>query len=317
MTPPPHRDARGHGGSQVKIGIVSSQKSSYSTKRLKEAASQDGHTALVIDFLKCRLIVELNRLSLFYGSRKVQGLDIALSRVGSSFTEYGLAITYQLELMGIPVVNSSQALFVSQNKLRSLQLLARHGFQIAKTVMATSRTAGEMKGAIRETIRFAGGVPLVLKPVTGSQGIGVLLAESQQKAESLFEALWDSGKDFLMQQFIREAEGKDIRALVIGGEVVAAMRREAKEGEFRANIHRGGTGVALTLNEEYANVAVNAATLMGLQIAGVDLIETTAGPLILEVNASPGFEGLEKATGENIAGKMIRYLSHYKEITKG
>ncbi|MBI4641732.1 MAG: RimK family alpha-L-glutamate ligase [Candidatus Tectomicrobia bacterium] len=300
----------------MKIGILSSQKSSYSTKRLKEAASRDGHTVLIIDFLKCRLMVETNRLSLFYGSRKVQDLDIALSRVGSSFTEYGLAIIYQLELMGIPVVNSSQALLISRNKLRALQLLARHGFQIAKTVMATSRTASEMRGAIRETIRFAGGGPLVLKPVTGSQGIGVLLAESQQKAESLFEALWDSGKDFLMQQFIEEAGGKDIRALVIGGEVVAAMRREAREGDFRANIHRGGTGVSLTLNEEYREVAVNAANLMGLEIAGVDLIETSAGPLILEVNASPGFEGLENATGENIAEKMIRYLCQYGEAMR-
>jgi ribosomal protein S6--L-glutamate ligase len=226
---------------------------------------------------------------------------VVLPRIGASITEHGLAVVNQFDMMGVPLVNSSQPIARSRDKLRSLQLLSRAGIDIPKTVMVSDPSQ------IHRALSIVGGPPAVLKVVKGTQGIGVILAETEQAALTVLETFWNLGMNILVQEFIEESEGRDIRALVVGDRVVTAMRRQAGIGEFRSNVHRGGTGTVVDLPESYRTAALKATRVMELQLAGVDMLESQIGPKVLEINSSPGFEGLERWTGVDIASAIIEY----------
>lgn len=291
----------------MRIVILSRKRSLYTTKRLARTARAMGHTVEVMDPLKCFLVMARHRNFVYYRGRRLRKAHVVLPRIGATITDYGLAVVHQFELMGIPVINSSQAIAISRDKLRSLQLLARADLGIPETVMVRD------PNKLRQAIDLIGGTPVILKLIQGTQGIGVILADTYEAAESTVDALWSLGQEILLQRFISESRGRDIRALVLGSRVVAAMRRTARPGEFRSNIHRGGKGKALTLNSEQERVVLRAAELMGLQVAGVDFLEGDKGPLVMEVNSSPGFEGLEEATDTDIAREIIEYAVWYAE----
>jgi ribosomal protein S6--L-glutamate ligase len=289
----------------VVVGILSRNHRLYTTGRLVESAGRAGLEARVVNPLFCSLVLSRSQPGIFYRGtdRALPDLDVVLPRIGASVTEQGLAVVRQLELMGVPLVNNAQGIARSRNKLRSLQLLARAGIDIPKTVLVSH------PAQVHRALEIVGGPPVVLKVVEGAQGIGVILAETEQAAQTVMETFASLGKNILIQEFIEESEGRDVRALVVGRRVVAAMRRQARLGEFRSNVHRGGTGTVVELSKDYARAALRATDVMGLQLAGVDMLESRAGPKIIEINSSPGFEGLERWSGIDIAAAIVDYAS--------
>src|SRR3954468_294681 len=283
----------------MKIAILSRKATLYSTSRLIEACRQRGADVAVLDPLQCVVKVSKRRPEVFHDGERVTGLDGVVPRIGASITFYGLAVLRQFEMMGVFPANESQAISRSRDKLRSLQLLSRHDIGIPPTAFAWRRED------VRSAIRRVGGAPVILKLLEGTQGKGVILAETVKSAESVLGAWSPLRQNILIQAFIEEAQGTDYRAIVVGGQVVAAMSRQAGEGEFRSILHRGGRAVGVDLPPDYVSTAVHAAEVLGLNIAGVDIIPAKEGPMVLEVNSSPGLEGIEGATGVDVAGAMI------------
>ncbi len=286
----------------MNIVILSTGRTLYSTHRLLEAAQDRGHQVEVVDHLKCNLITEKRNPSVHYRGRALDQTDAVIPRIGASVTFYGSAVIRQFEMRNIFTAVQSQALLRSRDKLRSLQILARAGLGLPKTVFTN------YSREVHEIIDAVGGVPLVVKLLEGTQGLGVVLVENKKAAASVIEAFNGLRARIIVQEFISEAQGADIRALVVDGEVVGSMKRQAREGEFRSNLHRGGTAEIITLSPEEESAAVQAAQCMGLGVAGVDMLQSKRGPLIIEVNSSPGLEGIETATGVNVADKIIEYL---------
>ncbi|HXB39678.1 MAG TPA: 30S ribosomal protein S6--L-glutamate ligase [Bacteroidia bacterium] len=286
----------------MKLAILSRGKNIYSTQRLAEAAEKRGHEVLVLDHMKCVLGIEKNRPHIYYGGKEIIGINAVIPRIGASVTFYGAAVVRQFEMMKIFTAVESQALVRSRDKLRSLQILARAGLGMPKTAFAA-----EPKD-IDNIIEVVGGAPCVIKLLEGTQGIGVILAENHKAAKSVIEAFLKLNAAMLVQEFIKEAKGADIRVFVVDGQIVGAMKRQAREGEFRSNLHRGGTATLIKLSSEERATALKAVKKLGLGIAGVDLLQSDRGPLIMEVNSSPGLEGIEKATSVDIAGKIIEYV---------
>ncbi|HET8887066.1 MAG TPA: 30S ribosomal protein S6--L-glutamate ligase [Salinimicrobium sp.] len=284
------------------LKVLSRNANLYSTQRLIEAAKKRNHEVEVIDPLKCDLIIEKRKPSIFFRGRYLQDTDAVIPRIGASVTFYGTAVVRQFEMMGVFTTTESQALVRSRDKLRSLQVLSRARLGLPKTVFTNySKDVGQI-------IDHVGGAPLIIKLLEGTQGLGVVLAETKNAAESVIEAFNGLQARVIVQEFIKEAKGADIRALVVDGQVVGAMKRQGKEGEFRSNLHRGGTASVIQLTDEEEIVAIKAAKAMGLGVAGVDMLQSDRGPLILEVNSSPGLEGIEEATGKDIAKTIIRYI---------
>ncbi len=289
----------------MKIAILSRNPNLYSTRRIYEAGLQRKHEVLIIDHTKCDLIIEKRNPVIIYKGKKLDKVDAVIPRIGASVTFYGTAVVRQFEMMKVFTAIESQALLRSRDKLRSLQILSRAGLGLPKTVFTNySRN-------VKEIIQGAGGAPVVVKLLEGTQGLGVVLAETDNAAESVIDAFNGLKVRVIVQEFIEEAKGADIRAFVIDGVVVGAMKRQAKKGEFRSNLHRGGTALVIDLTEEEENAALKAARIMGLGICGVDMLQSKLGPLILEVNSSPGLEGIEHATGKNIAKSIIRYVERH------
>lgn len=299
----------------MKIAMLARNANLYSHKRLKEAAEARGHELDIIDTLRCYMNIASRRPEVYYNGNKLTGYDAVIPRIGASVTFYGTAVLRQFEMMGVFPLNESVAIGRSRDKLRSMQLLARDGIGLPVTTFAHDPKQTE------EVLNLAGGAPIVIKLLEGTQGVGVVLADTDRSAKSVVEAFRGAGVNILMQEFIKEAGGTDIRAIVIGGKVVAAMKRTGAEGEFRSNLHRGGSAQVVRLSAEERATAARAAKSMGLNACGVDMLRANHGPVIMEVNSSPGLEGVEKATGLDIAGKMIEYLEKKAKIgatkTKG
>lgn len=288
----------------MNIAILSRNKNLYSTSRLIEAAKQRGHTVTVLDHLHCFMDITSDKPSLHYRDDEFEAdhFDAVIPRIGASVTFYGTAVVRQFEMMGAYCVNESVAISRSRDKLRSLQLLSRKKVGIPNTAFAN--TPDNINGLIREV----GGTPCVIKLLEGTQGIGVVLAETKKAAESVIQAFMGLNTSILVQEFIKEAGGADIRCFVVGGKVIAAMQRQAPEGEFRSNIHRGGTATLVKLSPAERRTAINAAKVMGLNVCGVDLLRSERGPLVMEVNSSPGLKGIEAATGKDVAGLIIDFI---------
>src|SRR3954469_10548892 len=292
------------------LAILSRKKTLYSTRRLLEAAKARGLRTRVLDVLRCNLTLEQDNPRLYHKGNEVRGIGVALPRIGASVTQVGLSVVRQLEAMGVPVGNGAAAIARSRDKLAALQQLAAAHVPIPRTVLA--RAGGE----VRELVAQVGGLPAILKLLQGTQGVGVMIAHSEAEVESIVGTLRDLGQELLLQEFVAESRGRDIRALVVGDRVVGAMRREARRGEFRSNLHRGGFGTAVELPADDAAAAVRAARVLGLDVAGVDLLESSDGPKVVELNASPGFEGLERATGLDIAGEIVGFAAQLAEGTR-
>lgn len=286
----------------MKIAILSRQPRSYSTKRLREAAVARGHQAQVLNTLKFGIEVEETGPDLYYMGRRVQKFDAVIPRIGTSITFFGTAVVRQFEQMGIQTLNSALGISTSRDKLRSMQILSRHVIGIPKTAFVKDRAD------VLPAIQRVGGAPVIIKLLEGTQGIGVILADSPKIAEAIIETLHSTKQNVLIQKFVAESKGTDVRAFVVGDRVVAAMRRRAQGGEFRSNVHRGGKTEVLELDEHYTNTAIKAAQIMGLHVAGVDMLEGGDGPKVMEVNSSPGLEGIETATGLDIASMIIEHL---------
>ena len=286
----------------MKIVVLSRNPTLYSTKRIVEAGEKRGHQMLVIDHLKCVLIIEKGQAKVFYKNEEITGVDAVIPRIGASVTFYGAAVVRQFEMMKVFTATESQALVRSRDKLRSLQLLSRARIGMPKTAFASSAKNIDI------ILEQVGGLPVVIKLLEGTQGIGVVLAETYNSAKSVFEAFLELEANILVQEFVKEANGADLRVFVVDGEVVGAMRRQAKSGEFRSNLHRGGSAVLIKLTQLEKQTALKAAKKLGLSIAGVDMLQSERGPLVLEVNSSPGLEGIEGATKADIAGKIIEFI---------
>lgn len=299
----------------MKIAIMTRNAGLYSHRRLIETAEAAGHEIVGIDHLRCYMNITSKHPELRYSGERLTGFDAVIPRIGASRTFYGLAVLRQFEMMGVFPVNESVAISRSRDKLRSLQLLARKGVGMPVTGFANK------PDDVPELIRMVGGSPVVIKLLQGTQGIGVVLAETRKAAESVIEAFMGLKADILVQEFIKEAGGADIRCFVIGDKVIAAMKRQAGEGEFRSNLHRGGTASLVRISPDERRTAIAAAKAMGLNVAGVDLLRSSRGPLVMEVNSSPGLEGIETATGKNIAGMVIDWTEKnqkpWKTRTKG
>lgn len=287
----------------MKIGILSRNPNLYSTKRLVEAAKTRGHHADVIDTLRCYMNITSSRPSIHYKGSELRGYDAMIPRIGASITFYGAAVVRQLEMMNVFCLNDSVAITRSRDKLRSLQLLSKRGLGLPITGFAHS------VDEIQDLIKMVGGPPLVVKFLEGTQGIGVVLVETNKAARSVIEAFFGLKVNILVQEYIKEAAGADVRLFVVGGKTVAAMKRQASSEEFRSNLHRGGkASAAVDVTEEESQMAIRAAHIMGLNVAGVDIVRSNRGPLIMEVNASPGLEGIEKATGLDVASEIITFI---------
>ncbi|MBX2879218.1 MAG: 30S ribosomal protein S6--L-glutamate ligase [Granulosicoccus sp.] len=286
----------------MKIAILSRNIRLYSTRRLIEAAESRGHEVQVIDVLRCYMNIVSRNPSVHLEGRKLDDFDGVIPRIGASVTGYGTTVLRQFEMMGTYTLIESVALARSRDKLRSLQLLSRKGIGLPVTGFANK------PGDSKDVIALVGGAPLVIKLLEGTQGIGVVLAETNKAAESVIEAFMGLKANILVQEFIKEAGGADIRCLVVGGKVVAAMKRQAVEGEFRSNLHRGGSASLVKISPEERSTAVSAAKVLGLSVAGVDLLRSERGPLVMEVNSSPGLEGIESASGKDVAGIIIEHL---------
>lgn len=286
----------------MKIAIISRNSKLYSTSRMAEEAEKKGHDVRVIDPLLCYMTIASQRPTIHYKGEELTGFDAIIPRIGASITFYGTAVVRQFEMMGVYNINESVAISRSRDKLRSLQLLARKGIGLPVTGFAHSTQY------TKDLIDLAGGAPLVIKLLEGTQGIGVVLTETDKAAESVIEAFRGLKANILVQEFIKEAGGADIRCFVIGDKVVAAMKRQGGEGEFRSNLHRGGNATIVRLTPQERLTAVRAAKIMGLNVAGVDLLRSNHGPVIMEVNSSPGLEGIEKATEKNVAGMIVDFI---------
>ncbi|GEK09795.1 30S ribosomal protein S6--L-glutamate ligase [Pseudoalteromonas sp. McH1-7] len=286
----------------MKIGILSRNQSLYSTRRLIEAAEQRGHEVAVIDALRCYMNINSSEPEIHFKGQQLSGFDAIVPRIGASVTFYGCAVLRQFEMMGVYPLNESVAITRSRDKLRSLQLLSRKGVGMPITGFASK------PDDVKDLLEMVGGTPVVIKLLEGTQGIGVVLAETRKAAESVIEAFMGLKANIMVQEYIKEAGGADIRCFVIGDKVIAAMKRQAQEGEFRSNLHRGGSATLVKITPEERRTAVAAAKAMGLNVAGVDLLRSERGPLVMEVNSSPGLEGIEKATGKDIAGMIISFI---------
>lgn len=286
----------------MKIAMLARNPSLYSHKRLVEAAEERGHTLDIINTLRCYMNIASRRPSVYYNGEKLTGYDAVIPRIGASITFYGMAVLRQFEMMGVYPLNESVAIGRSRDKLRSMQLLARDGIGLPTTTFAHDPKQTE------EVLTLAGGAPLVIKLLEGTQGLGVVLADSDRSAKSVIEAFRATKTNILVQEFIKEAGGEDIRAIVIGGKVVAAMKRTGAPDDFRSNLHRGGSAQLIKLTPQERSTAVKSAKSMGLNVCGVDMLRSNSGPVVMEVNSSPGLEGVENATGLDIAGMVIEYL---------
>ena len=286
----------------MKIAILSRKASLYSTRRLVEVGRERGHEMRVVDTLRCYMNITSHRPEIHYKGEILTGYDAVIPRVGASITFYGTAVVRQFEMMGVFPVNESVAISRARDKLRSLQLLSRKGIGLPVTGSAHS------PDDVEDLIKMVGGAPMVIKLLEGTQGIGVVLTETQKAAESVIEAFMGLKANILAQEFIKEAGGMDIRCFVVGGRVIAAMKRQAQEGEFRSNLHRGGSADQIKITPEERSTAVRAAQVMGLNVAGVDILRSNHGPVVMEVNSSPGLEGIEAATGKDVAGEIIAFI---------
>lgn len=286
----------------MKIAILSQDASLYSTRRLKEAAAERDHDVQVINYLRCYMNITSHKPSVVYQGKPLEEYDAVIPRIGASRTFYGTAVVRQFELMGVFSANESQAISRSRDKLRCLQILAREGIGLPVTGFA--HATQDIDGLI-ETV---GGAPLVIKLLEGTQGIGVVLAETHQAAKSVIEAFRGLEANILVQEYIKEAKGADVRCFVVGGKVIAAMKRQGAEGEFRSNLHRGGKAEKVKLTPEERSTAIRSVKAMGLRVAGVDLLRSNHGPVVMEINSSPGLEGIENATGIDVAGKIIEFI---------
>ncbi len=294
----------------MKIAILSRNAKLYSTKRLVEAIEARGHEARVIDVLRCYMNITSHRPSIHFKGEELSGFDAVIPRIGASVTFYGTAVLRQFEMMGTYPLAESVAITRARDKLRSLQLLSRKGIGLPITGFAHA------PDDIQDLIKMVGGAPLVIKLLEGTQGIGVVLAETEKAAESVIEAFLGLKANILVQEYIKEAGGADIRCFVIGDKVVAAMKRQAKAGEFRSNLHRGGSASLIRITPEERSTAVRAAKTMGLNVAGVDLLRSNHGPVVMEVNSSPGLEGIENATGKDVAGMIIQFIEKNAALGK-
>jgi ribosomal protein S6--L-glutamate ligase len=289
----------------VRLLFLTREPRLYSMRRFQQACRALGHGFDTLDVLGCNLVMHAKDPQLWYAGDPVTraDVDVVVPRIGTTVTEVGCAVVNQFEVMGVPVVNTSQSILRARDKLLSLQLLTRANVDLPRT--AVIRSTDDLDEAIEQV----GGIPCVLKLLKGTQGIGVMLAESREGLESILQAFWSLDHIVLLQEFIAESKGKDVRAFVVGDEVIGAMRRSAKIGEFRSNIHRGGTGKPLKLDKDEREHVLEATRALGLQVAGVDYLESRDGPKVIEVNASPGFQGLEEATGADIAGAIVQYAA--------
>ncbi|KAA5548398.1 30S ribosomal protein S6--L-glutamate ligase [Adhaeribacter rhizoryzae] len=285
----------------MKIAILSRNAKLYSTRRLVEAAQARGHEVVVLDHLKCDLIIEAGQPAIMYKGNLLTGIDAVIPRIGASVTFYGTAVVRQFEMMKVKSAVGSQAIVRSRDKLRTMQNLSRAGLGMPKTAFTNYSKDS------KQLVNQVGGAPVVIKLLEGTQGLGVVLAETEKAAESVIEAFHNLKARIIVQEFISESKGADIRAFIVNGEVVGAMKRQGKEGEFRSNLHRGGTGTLIKLSRAEKAAALLAAKTLDLAIAGVDMLQSKRGPLILEVNSSPGLEGIEKSTNLDIASKIIQY----------
>jgi ribosomal protein S6--L-glutamate ligase len=296
----------------MKIAILSRRQDLYSTTRLVEAAKLHGHEADVIDTLRCYMNITSSHPSIHYKGKELPFYDAVIPRIGASITFYGAAVVRQLEMMNVFCVNDSIAITRSRDKLRCLQLLSKRGIGLPITGFAHSLDE------IQDLIKMVGGPPLVIKFLEGTQGIGVILVETSKAARSMIEAFLGLKVNILVQEYIKEAGGADIRCFVVGGNVVAAMKRQSKSSEeFRSNLHRGGQASAVEITDEERTMAIRSAHIMGLNIAGVDIVRSDRGPLVIEINASPGLEGIEKATKVDVAGKIIEFIEENVKNEKG
>ncbi|MFA5668367.1 MAG: 30S ribosomal protein S6--L-glutamate ligase [Balneolaceae bacterium] len=286
----------------INIGILSRNSALYSTRRLVEAIESRGHKAIVIDHLKCDLVIEQDRPDIYYKGESLSYLNAIIPRIGASVTFYGTAVVRQFEMMGIFTAVESQSLVRSRDKLRSLQILAKAGVGLPKTAFTN------YSKEVDKLIESVGGAPLIIKLLEGTQGYGVVLAPTEKAAQSIIEAFHSMKARVIVQEFIQESKGADIRAFIVNNKVVGAMKRQGKEGEFRSNLHQGGSGTLTKLTKTEREAALKAAKAMRLPVAGVDLLQSARGPLILEVNSSPGLEGIEKATEKDVAGSVVRYV---------
>jgi ribosomal protein S6--L-glutamate ligase len=286
----------------MKIAMLARNPNLYSHQRLAEAAVARGHQIDIINTLQCYMNITSHRPELRYKGEKLVGYDAVIPRIGVSVTFYGLAVLRQFETMGVWPLNESVGIGRSRDKLRSLQLLAREGIGLPVTGFANSPKFAD------DVIKIAGGAPVVIKLLEGTQGIGVILSETENSAKSVIEAFGGAKVNILVQEYIKEAGGMDIRCLVVGDKVVAAMSRKGAEGDFRSNLHRGGTAAAIKITPEERSTAVRSAKALGLNVCGVDMLRANHGPVVMEVNSSPGLEGVEKATGVDVAGKIIEFL---------
>ncbi len=285
----------------MKIAILSKGPGNFSTKRLVEEARNRGHEVIIVDYTKCYMTVERSNPVVRYEGMDLSDIDVVIPRIAASITKYGTAVCRQFEMQGIFVTSSSIAITRSRDKLRSMQILARAGVGIPKTVF--SRETAELNDVIGQV----GGAPLIIKVARGTHGNGVVLAETKKAAEAVMQAFYVEGVNFLVQEFIKESAGTDIRAFVVGGKVVASMKRQSLDDDFRSNLHQGGEGRSIKLTDEERKTAQKAAKAMGLPICGVDMMRSDRGPLVLEVNSSPGF-GIEKVTGRDVAAKILDYI---------
>ncbi len=295
----------------MKVAVLSRNPNLYSTRRLIEAIESRGHEGVVIDHLKCDLVIESEGPSVYYNREKMNNIDAIIPRIGASVTFYGTAVVRQFEMMGVFSTSYSQAIVRSRDKLRSLQILSGAGLPMPKTAF-TNYSKEE-----KSLIDHVGGAPVIIKLLEGTQGLGVVLAETKKAAQSVIEAFHGLKARIIVQEFIKEAKASDLRIFVVDGQVVGAMKRIGGEGEFRSNLHRGGSAQIVKLNRKEKSAAIKAANALGLSVAGVDVLQSSRGPLILEVNSSPGLEGIEKATDVDIAGEIVKFIEANQPKKRG
>ncbi|MFW5924704.1 MAG: RimK family alpha-L-glutamate ligase [Myxococcota bacterium] len=286
----------------MKVAILSREPKSYSTKRLEQACEQRGHAVEVLDTLRVAIMTERNRPKLYHADRRIKDVDAIIPRIGASITFFGTAVVRQFEQMGVFTLNASHAITISRDKLRSLQVLSRHDIGMPPTAFVRD------KNSLLPAIERLGGAPVIVKVLEGTQGVGVILADTNKMAQAIVETLQSARQNVLIQKFVAESRGRDIRAIVVGGRVVAAMRRVASGEEFRSNVHRGGRTENITLPKDYERTAIHAAQILGLRAAGVDMLESSEGPQVMEVNSSPGLEGIERATGIDVAEALVEHI---------
>lgn len=289
----------------MRIVVLSRNRWIHSTRRLIHAGEALGHKVKIVDPLQCTMLLDTGRSKLFYRGKRLLRVDVVIPRIAASVTHYGLAVMNTFEQMGAPVLNPARAVAAARDKFLALQVLSGHNVGIPRTLLARAPRDLESK------LDLLGEMPVVLKLMEGTHGVGVMLAENREAVQSIVSSFWEFGKHIFAQRFVAESRGRDVRAFVVGNEVVAAMRRTAKVGEFRSNIHRGGVGEKVELEEPFVRAALRATRLLGLRVAGVDLLESEKGPLVMEVNASPGLRGIEEATGVDVAGAIIRYAVNF------